>query len=354
MGRIRIERNPNPQTMPPSNQLGFGQVFSNHMFLMNYNPKEGWHDARIVPYGPLSIDPAAIFIHYSQAIFEGLKAYKHDDGKTYLFRPDQNFARMLNSCDILEMPHFDRDLAYEGLLELLKIDADCMPDAPCTMYIRPFMIGIDPILGVKSSQTYLFCIILSPSGAYSGNGLEPIKIAVENHYVRAVRGGIGEAKTGGNYAASLRAYYGAHDQGYSQVLWLDGVEHKYVDECGAMNVFFVIDGEVVTPELNGCILPGITRKSSIELLRHLGYKVTERKVAIEEVAQAWREGKLNECFATGTAAVVNPIGELAYHDEKMVINNFTAGPITTVLYNTLTGIQWGHGEDPFHWVVEVK
>jgi len=354
MGRIRFERNPNPKTMPPADQLGFGQVFSNHMFLMDYNPKDGWHDARIVPYGPLTVDPAAIFIHYGQEIFEGLKAYKHDDGETYLFRPEQNLDRMLRSCDILEMVRFDKELAYEGLLELLRVDKDCMPDAPNTMYIRPFMIGVDPILGVKSSKTYIFCIIISPSGAYSGDGLEPIKIAVEDHYVRAVRGGIGEAKTGGNYAASLRAYYGAHDKGYSQVLWLDGVEHKYVDECGAMNVFFVIDNQVVTPELNGSILPGITRKSAIELLSKLGYSVCERKVSVEEVAKAHKEGRLQECFATGTAAVVNPIGELAYQGEKLIVNNFEAGPITTVLYNTLTGIQWGHEKDPFGWVVKVQ
>ena len=269
-------------------KLGFGHIFTDHMFIMNYDTGEGWHDARIVPYQNLSLSPAAMCLHYGQEIFEGLKAYRTAEGKIQLFRPDENFKRMNVSNERMVIPKINEKDALEALTKLLEIEKDWVPHTEgAALYIRPFIIAVDPYVGVRPADHYLFMIILSPSGAYYSTGLNPVKIYVETKYVRAVRGGTGFAKTAANYAISLAGQDEAHKQDYEQVLWLDGVERKYIEEVGSMNIFFVIDGEVITPELTGSVLPGITRKSAIEVCRSKGYKVTERRITIQEVADAY-------------------------------------------------------------------
>lgn len=336
-------------------KLGFGKIFTDHMFLMDYDQQNGWHDARIVPFGPIPMNPAATCLHYGQEVFEGMKAYRTAKGDIRLFRPEENFKRLNISCDRICIPKLDETFALHALNELIKIDADWVPHNDGTsLYIRPFIIGTEESLGAHASTRYQFIIIMSPSGLYYASGLNPVKIYVETKYVRAVQGGTGFAKTGGNYAASLKAQDVADAQGYSQVLWLDGVERKYVEEVGAMNVFFVIDDEIVTPELDGSILPGITRKSAIEMLKSWGYKVSERALDIQELVDAYHSGSLKEAFGTGTAAVISPIGELKYNDLIMQINNHQIGDISQRLYDTLTGIQWGKVEDPFGWSYSVK
>ncbi|MEM0530143.1 MAG: branched-chain amino acid aminotransferase [Candidatus Pararuminococcus gallinarum] len=356
MENLRIELSKNLKPKPQDEtKLGFGNIFTDHMFLMDYDEGQGWHDARIVPYGPLPLDPAAMALHYSQEVFEGMKAYRAEDGRILLFRPQENFARLNRSNERLCIPQIDEEFALKALIELLKIEKDWIPHIKDTsLYIRPFIIATDAHLGVRTANRYLFVIILSPSGPYYKEGLNPVKLYVENNYVRAVRGGTGMAKTGGNYAASLKAQVEANDQNYSQVLWLDGVEKKYIEEVGSMNVFFVIDGEVITPALVGSILPGITRKSCIEMLKDMGYKVTERRLSIQEVADAYKAGKLNEAFGTGTAAVISPIGHIKWGDLVMDINNNEIGEISQKLYDELTGIQWGRIPDRYNWIVEVK
>lgn len=356
MENLRIELSKNLKPKPQDEtKLGFGNIFTDHMFLMDYDEGQGWHDARIVPYGPLPLDPAAMALHYSQEVFEGMKAYRAEDGRILLFRPQENFARLNRSNERLCIPQIDEEFALNALIELLKIEKDWIPHIKDTsLYIRPFIIATDAHLGVRTANRYLFVIILSPSGPYYKEGLNPVKLYVENNYVRAVRGGTGMAKTGGNYAASLKAQVEANDQNYSQVLWLDGVEKKYIEEVGSMNVFFVIDGEVMTPALVGSILPGITRKSCIEMLKDMGYKVAERRLSIQEVADAYKAGKLNEAFGTGTAAVISPIGHIKWGDLVMDINNNEIGEISQKLYDELTGIQWGRIPDRYNWIVEVK
>ncbi len=356
MENLRIELSKNLKPKPQDEtKLGFGNIFTDHMFLMDYDEGQGWHDARIVPYGPLPLDPAAMALHYSQEVFEGMKAYRAEDGRILLFRPQENFARLNRSNERLCIPQIDEEFALKALIELLKIEKDWIPHIKDTsLYIRPFIIATDAHLGVRTANKYLFVIILSPSGPYYKEGLNPVKLYVENNYVRAVRGGTGMAKTGGNYAASLKAQVEANDQNYSQVLWLDGVEKKYIEEVGSMNVFFVIDGEVITPALVGSILPGITRKSCIEMLKDMGYKVAERRLSIQEVADAYKAGKLNEAFGTGTAAVISPIGHIKWGDLVMDINNNEIGEISQKLYDELTGIQWGRIPDRYNWIVEVK
>jgi branched-chain amino acid aminotransferase len=325
------------------------------MFIMDFTAGKGWHDPRIVPYAPLSLDPATMVLHYGQAIFEGLKAYKTKDGRVLLFRPTKNMERINLSNDRLCIPPIDVDFAVEALKELVKLEKDWIPEAPGTsLYIRPFIIATDPYLGVRTSNTYKFIIILSPSGAYYPGGINPVKIYVENDYVRAVKGGTGFAKTPGNYAASLKAQNEAHDKGYVQVLWLDGVERKYVEEVGSMNVFFKVNGEVVTPSLEGSILPGITRDSVIQLLKSWGLKVTERRIAIQELFGAHSSNHLEEAFGTGTAAVISPVGELNWNGSKIEINNGKIGELSQKLYDTITGIQNGTIEDKMGWTVEVK
>lgn len=356
MQEITIERTQHPKQKPTDQtRLGFGNYYTDHMFLMNYDEGKGWHDPRIVPYGPIELDPAAMCLHYGQEVFEGLKAYRTEDGRILLFRPDRNMARLNSSNERLCIPAIDEAFAVEAIKKLVSVDQDWIPTAAGTsLYIRPFIFATEAQVGVHPAQELLFAIILSPVGAYYPEGLNPVKIYVEDKYVRAVRGGMGYTKTGGNYAASLKAQDEAEKVGYTQVLWLDGVERKYIEEVGTMNVFFVIDDEIVTPELQGSILPGVTRMSCIELLKKQGYKVSERRLSIEEVAEAADAGKLKEAFGSGTAAVISPIGELKWDEKVMTINNGEIGTISQHLYDTLTGIQWGKLPDPYGWTVEVK
>lgn len=356
MIEIKISKNMNPKKKPSMDDpLKFGTTFTDHMFVMDYSPEKGWHDARIVPYGDIALSPAASVFHYGQEIFEGLKAYKTEDGRTLLFRPDKNIERMNNSSIRLSMPVIDEQDYLHALKTLVDLDKDWIPTKLGTsLYIRPFMISTDPFLGASSSKNYKFIIILSPSGLYYPEGLKPVKIWVEDEYVRAVKGGIGAAKTGGNYAASMKAQDKAHDSGYSQVLWLDGVERKYIEEVGAMNIFFKINGKIVTPMLAGSILPGVTRNSVIELCKGFGYTVEERRISIQEVAEAYKNGTLEEVWGTGTAAIISPVGNLKWGDDVMVINNNEIGCLSQKLFDTVTGIQLGKLEDKYGWTVEVK
>lgn len=352
---IRLELTDTPKAKPQDEtKLGFGHIFTDHMFVMNYDTGMGWHDARIVPYGEISLSPAAMCLHYGQEIFEGLKAYRTADGSVQLFRPDENYKRMNVSAERMVIPKIDEEFMVEATKKLIEIEQDWVPHTDgAALYIRPFIFATDPYVGVRPADHYLFMIILSPSGAYYSTGLNPVKIYVEQKYVRAVRGGTGFAKTAANYAISLKGQDEAHNQDYEQVLWLDGVEQKYIEEVGSMNIFFVIDGEVITPQLTGSVLPGITRKSAIEICKKKGYKVSERRITIEEVAKAYDEGKLDEVFGTGTAAVISPVGHLKWGDKVMTINNNEIGTISQMLYDTMTGIQWGKIPDEYGWIVKI-
>lgn len=345
----------NPKQKPESKGLRFGTVMTDHMFIMDYTDEKGWHDGRIVPYGPISLDPAAVVFHYGQEMFEGLKAYETAEGRVQLFRPDMNAKRTNNTNDRLCIPPIDEELFVEAVKAIVKVDKDWIPKGEGTaLYIRPFIIATEPFLGVRRATEYKFMIILSPVGPYFVNGLAPTKMYVEDKYVRAVKGGTGEAKCGGNYAASLKAQEIAHEKGYEQILWLDGIHRKYIEEIGAANAFFVIGDEVVTSELNGSILPGITRNSIIALCKHKGYKVSERKISIDELEEAYKAGQLKEMFASGTAAIVSPVGELLYKGERMIINNNEIGPIAQEMYDTIYGIQTGKIEDFMGWTVPVE
>lgn len=353
---IKITKTTAPKAKPADeSKLGFGKTFTDHMFIMEYDEGQGWHDARIVPFGDISLSPAAMVFHYGQEVFEGLKAYRTADDKIQLFRPDRNFARLNSSNERLCIPPVDEKFCVEALKELIKVEKDWVPHAEGTsLYIRPFIFAADPFLGVHPAKKLYYIVILAPSGAYYPGELAPVRIYVENNYVRAVRGGMGYTKTGGNYAASLKAQNEAEKQNYSQVLWLDGIHHKYIEEVGAMNVFFVFDDEIVTPELDGATLPGVTRASCIELLRSKGYKVSERLLSVDEVIEKYEHGKFKEMFGSGTAAVISPVGELKYGDTVMKINDGEIGEVSQMLYDTLTGIQWGKIEDTFGWTVPVE
>lgn len=351
---IRIERATSLKEKPDMSNLGFGNYFTDHMFILDYTEGKGWHDPRIVPYGPLELDPATMVLHYGQATFEGMKAYRTPDNKIELFRPFKNIERMNISNERLGIPTLDVNFAVEAIKELVRVEESWVPTSEGTsLYIRPFVIATDPFLGVRPSYTYKFLVILSPVGAYYSEGINPVKIYVENEYVRAVKGGTGFAKTPGNYAASIKAQMEAYKKGYSQVLWLDGKTQEYIEEVGSMNVFFKINGEVVTPELNGSILEGITRNTVINVLKHWGIPVSERKVSIKEIVEAGKNGTLEEIFGTGTAAVISPVGELNYNGEIVVINDGKIGEISQRLYDTITGIQFGKIKDEFNWMVEV-
>lgn len=353
--KINITLSTTRKEKPNPSSLEFGRVFTDHMFVMDYSETKGWYDPRIVPYEPISLYPSTMVFHYGQTVFEGLKAYRTKEDKIFLFRPDKNFQRLNLSNDRLCIPHIDEEFAAEALKQLISIEKDWIPSAPGTsLYIRPFIIPTEYYLGVAPSKYYRFMIILSPVGSYYKEGIKPVKIYVEDNYVRAVKGGTGTAKTGANYAASLKAQENAEKNGYSQVLWLDGLEKKYIEEVGSMNIFFKINGEVVTPALNGSILEGVTRNSIIHLLKHWGIPVNEKRISMEEVYQAYKDGLLEEAFGTGTAAVISPIGEFFYNDEKMVLNNGDTGELSKKLYDTLTGIQTGKHEDLFNWIVEVN
>lgn len=352
---IKVTKTAQPKAKPTDeSKLGFGKIFSDHMLLIDYQEGQGWHDARVVPYGPLSLDPACSVLHYGQEIFEGAKCYRTEKGFN-LFRIRDNFERMNRSAERMGMAQLPVDLYVESLMALLALDKEWTPrQAGTSLYIRPTMIATDPFLGVAAAQRYLYYVILSPSGAYYASGLAPVAIYVEDQLVRAVRGGVGFAKTGGNYAASILAGDRAKHEGYAQVLWLDGVEQKYVEEVGSMNMMFVYeDKRIVTPALNGSILQGITRDSVMKLARHMGYEVEERRMAIDDVMADARSGKLTEAFGTGTAAVVSPVNLIAYKGDRVAVGNGSIGHITQRLYDTLTGIQTGKVEDPFGWVTQI-
>ncbi|MDI9419646.1 MAG: branched-chain amino acid aminotransferase [Firmicutes bacterium] len=351
---ITIEKATNPRPKPNASALNFGTVFTDHMFIWDYTIEKGWHNPRIIPYGPLEMDPACIVFHYGQAVFEGMKAYRGPEGEVLLFRPEQNMARLNRSNERLSIPLFDESCALEAIKKLVALDRDWIPSEPGTaLYIRPFIIATDNYLGVRPSHTYKFIVILSPVGSYYEEGLNPVSIYVEPDYVRAIRGGTGFAKAAGNYAGSLLAQVNAQAKGYAQVLWLDGIERRYVEEVGTMNVFFNIGGRLITPDLSGSILPGVTRDSILQLLRSWRVPAEERRLRIEEIFQAHDEGKLIEAFGCGTAAVVSPIGKLGYNNRVIEIGGGKAGELTQRLYDTLTGIQTGRLPDPFGWVVKV-
>ena len=351
---IKIQKTTTPAKKPDSAKLGFGRYFTDHMFIMDYSPEKGWHDARIVPFENLSLHPAATVFHYGAEVFEGMKAYRREDGSVQLFRPMENVKRMNSSADRLCLPLLNEQDALEAILKFVEVEQDWVPSNPGTsLYLRPFLFGCDEQLGLHTLQNAMFVIIASPVGSYYAAGINPVKIMIETEDVRAVKGGTGYTKCGGNYAASNRAGARAEANGYSQVLWLDGIHRKYIEEVGAMNVMFRIGDEIVTPDLSGSILPGITRKSCLELLRSEGYKVSERRVSIDELVEAMECGTLKEAWGCGTAAVVSPIGELAYNGKKYTVNNFEIGEVTQHLYDTLTGIQWGRRDDTFGWTVPV-
>lgn len=339
---------------PKDSALGFGTHFTDYMFNMDYNPEKGWHNPRIEPYSPMQLDPSTMVLHYGQAIFEGLKAYRTSSGSIQLFRPKDNFSRFSRSASRLCMPPFDEDLILDALVKLLNIEKDWVPAAPGTsLYIRPTIIATDPYLGLRSSHSYRFFIILSPVGAYYPEGFDPVKIWVTTEYVRAVRGGVGEAKTAGNYAASLYATNLANKEGYTQVMWLDGVHLKYIEEVGSMNIFFQIEDEIITPALNGSILAGITRDSVIKLSKSWGKNVVERRISIDDIYQAHATGDLKEVFGSGTAAVISPVGKIKYNGREILIGDGGVGPYAAKLFKQLMDIQYGRTEDPFNWVMPV-
>ena len=345
----------NPKAKPDPDHLPFGRIFTDHMFMMDYDPEQGWHDGRIVPYGPIELDPASTVFHYGQDMFEGLKAYRTKEGKVQLFRPDMNAKRTNNTNKRMCMPQIDEDLFVDAVKAIVEVDKDWIPDKKDTsLYIRPFMFATEPFLGVAASKTYRFMIILSPVGPYYEHGLAPTRIYVENEYIRSAMGGTGYAKIGGNYAAAMIAEQKAHDLGFDQVLWLDAKEKKYVEEIGTSNAFFKIDGQIYTSSLVGTILPGITRASMIEVMKEWGYKVNETRFTIEDVFKAGQEGKLEEVFATGTAAVISPVGELFWDGKSLVINDNKIGELSQKLYDELYGIQTGEIEDKRGWTVPVE
>lgn len=348
---IKIYKTTAPKAKPTDeSKLGFGTIFTDHMLIIDHTEGIGWHDARIVPYAPIALNPASMVLHYAMESFEGMKAYRQPDGSIKLFRPEKNASRMINTNKRMCLPYLSVDDFVKAVKALVQIDQDWVPHSEGTsLYIRPFVIATEPHLGVRPSKTHQFVIICSPVGAYYSTGINPVKIFVEDVYTRACPGGTGFTKCGGNYAASLISQVKAHDLGYEQTLWLDGVEHKYVEEVGSMNCFFKIDGKIYTAPTVGTVLPGVTRMSCIELLKKWGYEVSEDRLAIADVMKAAEEGKLEEVFGTGTAAVISPVGELRFEDQVAYINNGEIGPVTHKLYETITGIQWGKLPDDMGW-----
>lgn len=352
---IKLVKTTTPKQKPADEaSLGFGKFFTDHMFIAEYSVGKGWHDARIVPYGPLSIDPASPVLHYGQEIFEGLKAYRRKDGGIQLFRPMENALRMNRSAERICMPPLDPEFQVRAMKMLIQLEEDWIPSSEGTsLYLRPMMIADGAELGVHPAKHFLYVIICSPSGAYYKNGMQPLRIHIEDYYVRAVKGGIGSAKTGGNYAASLKATFDAAEKGFDQVLWLDGRENKYVEEVGAMNMMFVIDGKIVTAPLEGSILAGITRKSILRLAQDKGYQTEERRISVQELFDAYERGGLTEAFGTGTAAVISPVGEMEYRGKSMVLNDRKIGKVSQEMYDTLVGIQRGDLPDTYGWTVEL-
>lgn len=351
---IKITKTAAPKEKPDESHLGFGKIFTDHMFVMDYTEGKGWHDARVVPYASFPLDPATVVFHYAQEVFEGMKAYRTADGTIQLFRPDCNAQRMQDSSDRLCIPQIPAEDFIQAVKALVEIDKDWVPHVEgASLYIRPFVFATDVGLGVHASKHYIFCIICSPSGAYYAEGINPVRIYVEDEYIRAAPGLTGFTKCGGNYAASIKAGEMAEEQGFAQVLWLDGVEKKYVEEVGSMNIMFKIDGKIYTAPCVGTVLPGVTRRSCIELLKDWGYEVIETKLAIADIMQAGHDGKLEEVFGTGTAAVVSPVKELDWKGDKVFISEGKIGPVTQKLYDTMTGMQWGKLPDTKGWIVPV-
>jgi len=346
------KRRPKPAD---ESKLVFGKTFSDHMFIMNYQSGRGWHNARVVPYQSLEMDPAAMVLHYGQGIFEGMKAYRSREGRILLFRPEKNWERFNRSARRMCMPEIDPSIQFEALDNLLKLDKDWIPHSVgSSLYIRPTMIAAEAALGVRPANEYLYYIITGPVGAYYPEGFNPIKIFVSDEFVRAVRGGVGEAKTMGNYAASLLAAEVAKKKGFTQVLWLDGVTRSHIEEVGTSNIFFRINDELVTPSLTGSILPGVTRDSVIQLARHWGFRVSERSIDIREVIEMIQSGEVKEVFGSGTAAVISPVGEISYKGQNHRVRDGGVGEWSQKFYDEIVGIQYGEKPDPFGWVREVK
>lgn len=355
MTEISVTKVDRVGVLPTDDQLGFGKIFTDHMFVMDYETGKGWHSPRIVPYKEFGAVPAMIVFHYGQAIFEGIKAFRTADHHVAVFRPQQYLNRFNRSGSFLHIPPIDVDEVQAALLQLLELEKDWVPSQKGTsLYIRPFIIATDKNIGVKVASTYRLFIILSPVGAYYETGFNPVRIKVEDKYIRATKGGLGQAKTPANYAMSLAAQEEAHDEGFDQVLWLDAVDRKYVEEVGTMNIFFKINGEIITPELNGSILGGITRQTVLELTRSWGLKVTERQISIEEVYEAHAAGQLEEVFGTGTAAVISPVGELSWKGRSIIINQGQTGEYAQKLFDYVTGVQNGSIADEFGWMAKVN
>ncbi|HYE68003.1 MAG TPA: branched-chain amino acid aminotransferase [Anaerovoracaceae bacterium] len=356
MIEFEFKRTGNPKKKPiDESKLGFGKIFTDHMFRMDFNEEKGWHDGRIIPYSPIQLDPAACVLHYAQETFEGLKAFRNDAGETFLFRPLDNIRRLNESCERLCIPKLEEEVVLDAIKAIVKVEEDWIPKTPGTsLYVRPFIIATEAFLGLHASNEYAFIIILSPSGHYYPQGLAPTNIYVEDEDVRAAVGGTGYAKLGANYAISLRAQIRAQKQGYDQVLWLDGIERKYVEEIGTSNAFFVIDGVIITSPLTGTILPGVTRRTVIELLREKGFQVDERRLSIDELTKAAKSGRLEEAFATGTAAVIAPVGSFHYKGVDYIVNNNKIGFISQFLYTLITEIQRGATINQQNWVLKVE
>lgn len=351
---IKIIRNKNPKSKGDMNNLGFGRYFTDHMFVMDYEKENGWFAPRIVPYGPFEIYPSSSVLNYAPEIFEGMKAFRTAEGRIQLFRPMENIKRMNISAQRMSLPQIDEKLFMEALIALVNIDSDWVPTKPfSSLYIRPILFGNDAKLGVHAPEKCVFTIILSPFDSYFKEGINPVKMMIEPEDVRAVRGGTGFAKCGGNYAGSFRASEKAAEMGYSQVLWLDALERRYVEEGGSMNVMFKINGTVVTPELGESVLDGVTRKSILQLIRDRNIPVEERRVSVDEIKTAVRNGTMEECWCCGTAAVISPIGLLGFDGEEFVINDFKTGELTASLYKELTDIQWGRVVDTRNWIYKI-
>lgn len=354
MAEIKFEATKTFKAKPDVSSIGFGTHFSDYMFEMNYNREDGWHDPKIVPYHDISVSPANTTLHYGQAIFEGMKAFRQQDGKIVIFRTLDHLNRLNNSARLLDIPKVDINTVHQGLKKLIEIEKEWVPaKIGQSLYIRPFIFATDPYLGVSVSDTYKLLIILSPVAAYYAHGFAPVKIMVEDHYVRAVPGGLGEAKTPANYAASLHAGLVAHEKGYDQTLWLDGVERKYIEEVGSMNILFKIKGEIVTPSLCGSILGGITRKTVLAVAKEWGIPVSERRITIDEVCEAYKNGELDEVFGSGTAAVISPVGLLSYKGQDMIINEGKIGAFSQKMFDHITGLQSGLIKDTQGFIEDV-
>jgi len=352
---IEVQRAPTLKPKPSTEGLGFGKYFTDHMFRMDYSPDRGWNQARILPHGPLGLDPGASVFHYAQAVFDGSKVFRGKDGQLRAFRITDHCKRLASSAERLSMAVVPHEVAREAIEALVKVDADWVPSAPATsLYVRPTLIASEAFLGVRPADKYIFFVILSPVGSYFSNGAEPVRIWVEQRYTRAAPGGLGGAKAAANYAVGLKASVEAKKRGYAQVLWLDALEHKHIEEVGTMNLFLRIGDEIVTPPLEGTFLPGITRESALTLLRDWGMKVSERKLSIDELREAHKKGELREVFGTGTAAVISPVGALGFEDGELRIGDGKVGEVSQRLYDTLTGIQYGTVADKHGWMTVIK